>query len=135
MSDIDIDQLTNTQLDRLWERLTYRVEQRKAEKEAADRERRNPRPLRPNIGNGGIMFGSELARRNWDSQCIDALGRQTVPYAVAPMSYVDTVAGKRLGPGQEVRPNEHLSALNGDRLVQLRQLIDGGFLLEKVTTP
>ncbi len=95
--------------------------------------KRDTSSLRPHIGNANITFGNPLSRRNWDKECIAALARQTVPYAVAPMTSVQSYDGKRLASGQEVRPTEHFSALNGDRDVQLRRLIEGGFVLAKET--
>jgi len=133
-AEFNVDELTNAQLDRLQERLTFRVEQRKAEREAAERERRNPTPLRPYIGSGGNNFGNELARRNWDRECIEALSRQTVRFAVAPSSTFIARDGKRLGPGEEIRPTEHINALLGDPLYQLEKLVKQGFVLAKEIT-
>ena len=134
MSSIDIDQLTNAQLDRLQERLTLRTEQRKAEKDAAWRAATDTSPLRPHIGNGGHAFGNAFSRRQWDKECIEQLKRQTVPFAIAPGSSVVARDGTRLTGGQELRPSKHLNALLGAPLVQVQQLVTGGFVLAKETT-
>jgi hypothetical protein len=127
----DPDTLTNTQLDKLQARLSARAHQREAERSAAEREELDPQPLRPQIGNAGILFGNELSRQNWDRACIAALEKQTVPFAVAPMTSVLTRDRSRLSPGQEVRPNEHLDARNGDLTVQMEKLVESGHVLAK----
>jgi len=133
---MDIDNLTDAQLDRLQQRLTVRADHHKAQlaaKLAADREKREHRPLRPQTGSAGILFGNDLARRSWDEACIAALERQTVPYAVAPLASVLTRDGRsRLGPGQEVRPTEHLDARNGDLMIQMEKLVESGHVLARV---
>jgi hypothetical protein len=134
----NVDELTNAQLDRLQERLTARVEQKRAERDAAERERKeryDPRPLRPHIGNGGQAFGNSLARNNWDKDCLAALGRQTVRFAVAPNCSVLCRDGSRLLTGQELKPHEHLNALQGDQMIQVQRLVEGGLILYKETTP
>ena len=130
MTTIDIDALTNAQLDRLQERLTARVNQREAEKAAAKRERDNPRQLRPGIGSADIVF-NDLARRNWDQECLAALETQRVPFAVAPKASVVARDGTRLGPGQELRPAEHLDARKGDVRYQIEKLVASGHVLER----
>jgi hypothetical protein len=127
----DVDKLTNAELDRLQQRLSARASQREAEQSAAERERLNPPPLRPGIGNADIGFGNDIARRNWDLACLTALERQTVRYAVAPMTAVTTRDRERLIAGQEVRPSEHLDARNGDLATQMAKLTEGGYVLEK----
>lgn len=133
--DIDMDKLSNAQLDRLADRLAYRADQRKGEREAAERERNNPRPLRPHIGNANILFANGLGRRNWDQLCIAALACQPFPFAVAPMTTVKTRSGKFLTAGQELRPFEHLNGLEGAPLVQVRRLIEQGYVLARHDAP
>lgn len=128
---IDIDALTNQQLDRLAERLAYRVDQRKGEREAAERAKRDTSSLRPHIGDAGTTFGNELARRNWDKECIAALARQTVPFAVAPGTSMLCRDGSRLTGGQELRPLEHLDALQGSHAIQVQRLVKQGFVLAR----
>ena len=126
----DIDKLTNAELDRLQDRLTARITQRQFERQAAEREERDPAPLRPHIGSADIMF-NDLARRNWDQACIAALAKQTVRFAVAPMASVLTRDRTRLCPGQEVRPTEHLDARQGDLTIQMEKLVKSGHVLAK----
>lgn len=127
----DVDTLTDSQIDRLNDRLTARFNQRNAEKAAAERAKSDPRPLRPQIGDAGILFGNELARRNWDEACIAALQTQRAQYVVAPMASVMARDGKRLLAGQEVRPSEHIDARLGDPLVQMARLVASGHVLER----
>ena len=126
-----IDELTPAQLDRLQARLTARVEQRKAEKETAARERNNPPALRPGIGNAGTVFANDLARRNWDRECLAALAKQSVPFAVAPWKSFVARDGKRLSAGDELRPHDHLNALLGDQMMQVRKLVEDGYVLAR----
>ncbi len=127
----DIDKLTNAELDRLQDRLTARITQRQAERLAAEREKNDPRPLRAHVGDAGMTFGNELARRNWDQECIAALAAQVVPFAVAPRTSILSRDRKRLGPGEEVRPTEHLDARLGDLTIQMEKLVEDGYVLEK----
>lgn len=128
----DVEKLTNAELDRLQARLTGRISQREAEIAAAERERLNPKQLRPGIGSADIGFANDLARRNWDQACIAALETQRAPFAVAPMTTVVARDGTRLRAGQELRPADHLDARLGDVGVQLEKLIADGYVLEKV---
>lgn len=128
---LDIDKLTSAQLDRLQYRLTVRTAQREAERAATERERRNPQPLRPQIGSADITFGNDLSRRNWDQECMMALAQQAVPFAVAPMTSVLARDGNRLRAGQEVRPTEHLDARKGGLVVQVQKLVEAGFVLAR----
>ena len=129
--DFDPDKLSDAQLDRLADRLAYRVDQRKGEREAAERAKHDTSSLRPHIGNGSRMFGNERARRGWDVECLAAVKRQTVPLAVAPGCTVLCRDDSRLTGGQELRPSEHLDALQGSHAVQVRRLIEQGYVLSR----
>jgi len=125
-----IDELTNAQLDRLADRLAARATQRQVEREAAEREKNDPKPLRPGIGSAGITF-NDIARRTWDQACISANSKQVVPFQIAPMASLVARDGTRLREGQELRPSEHLDARKGDVMVQLERLVASGHVLAK----
>jgi hypothetical protein len=132
MPDI-IDQLTDSQLDRLQQRLTARATARAAERAAAERDRTDPRPLRPQIGDGGRMFGDARSRQTWDRECLAALQSQRVRFAVAPGCSVLARDGSRLGAGAELSPSEHLDARLGSQTIQAQRLVEQGYVLARET--